>query len=72
MYHLNKVRGRRIAFLGDLDIFENEVLFVDLTDDFLFVVDQFRNVKQVFCSFVRGAGEKAMQVRDKGGADLYF
>ena len=45
---------------------------MDLTDDFLFMMDQFGNVEKVFCSFVRGAGEKAMKVWDKGGADFYL
>ena len=55
-----------------MDIFQDEVLLVNLTDDFLFVMDQFGNVKQVFCSFVRGVGEKAMKVWDKGVADFYL
>lgn len=70
--HLNQVGRRRIAFLSDLDIFQDEVLLVELTNNFLFMMDQFGNVEQVFCSFVRGAGEKAMKVWDKGGADFYL
>ena len=45
---------------------------MDLTDDFLFMMDQFGNVEKVFCSFVRGAGEEAMKVWDEGGADFYL
>ena len=70
--YLNEIRRRGIAFFGDLNVLQDQVLLATLTKHLFLVVDQVRNVEKEFGSFVRRVAEEAMKIRDEGCPDFYL